>query len=175
MKKSSKIALCGVLSAMSVMLMLFSYFPYLTLAIPAVAGLVFVILVIEIDSKWAFLAFLSSAVLVAFLAEADAKIMYIAFFGYYPILKERLERLRRPALEYLLKFLVFNAVMVSVYTVMIKVFGMPLDEMGDFGKWTVLVMLVVGNITFLLYDYAVSGMIAAYMRVLHPKLKKLIK
>ena len=49
-RNTGKIALCGVLSALSVAIMLFSYFPSMTYAVPAIAGLVFILLVV--DGLW---------------------------------------------------------------------------------------------------------------------------
>ena len=60
MKKNTKIALCGITASLSVVLMLFSYFPYLTYAIPALTGLIIMIPVVETGKKWAFGAYLSA-------------------------------------------------------------------------------------------------------------------
>ena len=102
LKRTGKVALCGVMAALSTVIMLLSYFPYLTYAVPAVAGLLFVILSIEVGPKWSFMSYAATAVLVFLLAEQEAKIMFIAFFGYYPIVKGLVESLRKPALEYIL-------------------------------------------------------------------------
>ena len=82
--------------------MLLSYFPYLTYAIPAVAGLFIMAVVIELDVKWAFLSYTSSAVLVFLFAEMESKLMYVFFLGYYPIVKALLERMRKPLIEWII-------------------------------------------------------------------------
>ena len=41
--------------------------------------------------------------------------MFIFFFGYYPILKGILERIKPKALSYLVKFLIFNLALVLAY------------------------------------------------------------
>lgn len=174
LKHTGKVALCGVMAALATIVMLLSYFPYLTYAVPAVAGLCFVILAIETSPKWAFTAYAAASVLVFLLAEQEAKIMFIAFFGYYPILKGVIEGMRKKAPEYMLKFLIFNVVMVGVYALLIFVLGMPLDQMGDFGRWTALVLLVMGNIAFLLYDFTITQLIGLYMHSFHHRLKKII-
>ena len=104
LKRTGKVALCGVIAALATVVMLLSYFPYLTYAVPAVAGLLFVILAIEAGKKWAFASYLAACVLVFLMAEQEAKLMFIAFFGYYPILKGLIESLRKKALEYVLNF-----------------------------------------------------------------------
>lgn len=174
-RNTGKIALCGVLSALSVAIMLFSYFPSMTYAVPAIAGMVFIILVVETDYKWAFTAFGATSVLVLLLAEPEAKLMFVAFFGYYPILKGIIEKLRRPVVEYILKFLIFNTVMIAAYLLIIFVFQTPLEALGDFGKYSLWVLWGLGNLTFLMYDFAVTCIVGAYIRRLHPRLKKWIK
>ena len=64
MKNTKKITLCGIFVALSVAIMLVSYFPYLTYSVPAVAGLCIMVIVIEYNWKWAFLGYLASAFLV---------------------------------------------------------------------------------------------------------------
>ncbi len=174
LKRTGKVALCGVMAALSTVIMLLSYFPYLTYAVPAVAGLLFVILSIEVRHKWSFMSYAATAVLVLLLAEQEAKIMFIAFFGYYPILKGLIESLRRRVIEYIIKFLLFNIVMAGVYALFIFVFGMPLDQMGNFGKWTLLVIFGMGNVAFFLYDFTITQLIGLYMQSFHAKLQKLI-
>ena len=56
MKNTNKITLCALLSALAVVLMLTAYFPYLTYAVPAFAGLCIMAVLIEIGPKWAFLS-----------------------------------------------------------------------------------------------------------------------
>lgn len=175
MRRTSKVALCGIVAALSVLIMFLAYFPYFTYAVPAAAGLLMIILVIEINPKWAVLAFISSSILILLLAETEAKLMYVLFFGYYPILKERIERMNKPVIEYILKFSVFNIAVIAVYLISTKVFGIPFDEMGDFGQYLELVLLILANITFAIYDFATTRLIYTYMIRLHPRLKKLIK
>ena len=56
--------------------------------------------------------------------------------------------------EWIVKFLIFNAAMVLAYLVIIFVFGMPLDEMEEFGRYAVPILLGMGNVVFFVYDIA---------------------
>lgn len=175
MKKTAKIALCAMLAALASAFMLTSYFPYLTYAIPAIAGLFIMIAVIETDIKWATLTYLSSAVIVALLAEPEAKMLYILFFGYYPILKSVFERTRNRVFEYILKFALFNIAVIFAYSVVAVLFNISLGDMGDFGKYTAIVMLLAANIVFPIYDAAVSRMAGFYIQRLHPAVARIFK
>lgn len=175
LKNTGKIALCAMLAALSSAFMLISYFPYLTYAIPAVAGLFIMIAVIEIDIKWATLTYLSSAVIVALIAEPEAKMLYILFFGYYPILKSIFERLKNRLIEYLLKFLLFNAAIIAAYAFVATLLGVSVGEMGDFGEYTAIVLLLSANVVFPIYDAAVSRMAQFYLARLHSQIAKIFK
>ena len=175
MKKTGKITVCAMMVALASALMLTSYFPYLTYAIPAVAGLFIMVAVIETDVKWATVSYIASAIIVFIMAEPEAKMLYVLFFGYYPIVKSLSERLKSRITEYLLKFLVFNASIIVAYLLMWVLLGISIDEMGEFGKYTAIVMLVAGNIIFPIYDIAVAQVARFYIARVHPAVAKIFK
>ena len=175
MKQNVKITLCGIVAALSVVFMMLSYFPYLTYAVPAVTGLLTMMLVIEINVKWAFAAYIAASVLVFIFAEPESKLMYICLFGYYPIIKSLIERISRVAVEWPLKLLIFNTAALVIYFVLAKLFGVSLDDFATLGKYGACIFLAFGNAVFVIYDIAVSRMAMVYMNVLHPKLNNLLK
>lgn len=175
MKRNTKLTLSAIMAALSATFMLFSYFPYLTYAIPAIAGLFVMVTVIEVNKKWAMLSYFASAVLIFFLAENESKLMYIFFLGYYPVLKAATEGLKNNILEWIIKFLSFNIAVICVYMLFAKLYGISTEDFGILGKYGAFIFLVAGNIVFLLYDIAVSRMAMAYVSVLHPKIKKILK
>ena len=164
-----------MMAALASAFMLLSYFPYLTYAIPAIAGLFMMVLVIEIDRKWALGGYIASAVIVFLLAEPESKLMYICFFGFYPILKAAVDTMRKPILEWIIKFAIFNVCVIAVYLLFAEAFGVSLEDFGDFGKYGAVLLLAFGNIVFVLYDIAVSRMAMMYMAVIHPKIKRYLK
>lgn len=174
MKKNTKIALCGITASLSVVLMLFSYFPYLTYAIPALTGLIIMIPVVETGKKWAFGAYLSAAVLIFIFGEPESKILYISFFGYYPILKSVIEKICKPVIEWLLKLAVFNAAAVASYLILSYVFNISYDDFGKLGQYGAYIFLAAVNIAFVIYDIGFSRVAGLYMYRLHSKIKKLL-
>lgn len=175
MKRNTKITLSAMMAALASVFMLLSYFSFLTYAIPAVAGLFIMVTVIEINYKWAVSAYITSAFIVFLLAEPESKLLYITFFGYYPIVKALLERMRKPVTEWLIKIVIFNTAVMLVYFVFASVFRVSMDDFGKWGKYGALAVLALGNVVFVLYDIAVSRMSVVYMAMLHPRLKKLFK
>lgn len=175
MKNSNKITFCAMMAALATALMLLSYFPYLTYAIPAVAGLFVMVAVIETNYKWAFLTYLTSAVLVFLFAEPESKLMYICLFGYYPIIKGLIEKIDKPVIEWVLKLICFFIAVLMAYYIFAGLFGIRLDDLNDFGKYSVLILLGFGTAAFVLYDIAVSKMSFVYFYRFHSRIKKFFK
>ena len=175
MKKTSKITFSAIMAALAVTVMLLSFFPYLTYAIPAIASAFIMVVVIEIDIKWASLSYLASALISLFLPEPESKLLFVFFFGFYPILKAVIEKFRKPKIEWIFKILLFNICVVIIYFAFAAVINLSLDDFGALGKYGVWVLWFLGNIVFVIYDIAVSRLAMMYMAVLHPKFKKMFK
>ena len=116
MSKSGKIALGGLLTALGVVLMfLTGLIPIGTYALPAIAGVLLIVAVIEIGAKWAWMIYAAVAVLsLLFAADKEAALLFVLFFGYYPVLKSFLERISNKVLSWISKFAVFNVDRKSV-------------------------------------------------------------
>ncbi len=175
MNKTVRTAFCAMMAALASAFMLTSYFPYLTYAIPALAGLFIMVAFIETDVKWAAVTYIASAVLVFFVAEPEAKLLYIMFFGYYPIIKALFERVRSRVLEYLFKFSSLNVALFLSYGVFAVIMDISIGDMGDFGKYTAVVLVISANIVFVLYDIAVSKMAQFYLLRIQPAVRKILR
>lgn len=173
MKNAKKITLSAIMAALAVVIMLISYFPYLTYAVPAVAGLCVMVIVIEINRKWALLSYFAAAFLTFLLAEFESMIMFVCFFGFYPILKSIIEKLRKPVIEWVLKLFVFNTVVVSVYFAFSHLISFA--DMGAFADYAEIILLVLGNIVFVFYDVAVSRVSWLYFDKFHHRIAKFLK
>ncbi|MEE0946007.1 MAG: hypothetical protein U0M42_04155 [Acutalibacteraceae bacterium] len=174
-KKTSFITFCAVVTALISAFMVASYFPYFTYAIPAVASAFIILPLCELNKKYALLTYIASAVIVLFAAEMEAKLMFVCFFGYYPILKAIYEKTKSRVLEYILKFLTFNGAIILIYGVISKIMGISLEGIGDFGKYSVLILWVMGNIAFILYDICLTRLCGFYIYRFHEKIKKIMR
>ena len=92
-KNSYRVALGGLITALSILFLLMTGFiPFGTYALPTLAGAVLVAIVIEFGSKTALLTYMAVSLLAIFITpDREAALLFIMFFGYYPILKEKLE------------------------------------------------------------------------------------
>lgn len=175
MKKTSYIALCGITAALITAVMTAAYFPFLTYAIPAIAGAVIMIPLVEIGKGYAALTYIVTCLPVMLFAENEAKLMYVCFFGYYPIIKAIFEKVKIRVIEFILKFAVFNGAVTAVYLLLSNIFMIDMEGIGDYGKYGVILLYVVGNVAFLLYDICLARLCTVYIYRLHPKIKKIMK
>lgn len=165
MKQSSKCALGGIIAALSLVLLIsVAIFPFMEYALPAVAGALVILMVIETDKKWAFGVYCAVAILGLFLVpNKEVAIMYFAFFGYYPILKAMIESRLPSALSWIIKVGTFVTTMVVSYAFMMRFMGVTIDETEEFGMIAIPILLGVGAFTFILYDIALTKMVMLYL------------
>ena len=163
----------GLASALCVLLMfLTGMVPFATYAMPAAAGTVLLAVVIENGRKVALLVYLAVSFLSFFVVpDREAALMFFFFFGYYSIIKGPLDRVRPKPLQFVIKTLIFNAAVIAAYWIFINLFGIKdvLDSFGTFGQYSLLVLLVLANITFWIYDFFLSNAIVAYCNWFRPK------
>lgn len=175
MKNTKKITLCGMVASLSIVIMLTSYFPYLTYAIPALAGIFMMVPLIECGVSWSFGTYIASSAIIFITGETEAKLLYVLFLGYYPILKSLIERINKQAVEWMLKFICFNIAAVAFYYVSSMLFAVSFDDLGDFGKYGAFIFLAICNVVFVIYDIGISRVASYYIISLHDKVKKIIK
>ncbi|MBQ8943420.1 MAG: hypothetical protein IJ050_02855 [Clostridia bacterium] len=177
MKQSSKCAIGGIISALSLVMMIsVAIIPFLTYALPAAAGLLIVPVVIEIDKKWALGVYVTVSILAILLVpDKEVAVMYAAFFGYYPVIKAVFEKHLPAALSYLLKAVCFAGAMLSSYYLMIKFMGLELDELEEFGAFAVPLLLGMGLVAFILYDFVLTRFVIIYDRKWRKYFKRYFK
>lgn len=170
-----------MVAALSVVILIPSAMQVFVYALPAMAGMLTMFAVVEIDKKWAIGSYVATSVIgLLFVANKEAVMYYVAFFGYYPVVKAILESKLPRAIEYILKFLIFNVSIVLSGVILVKLFGMPYAELlgiegesGFFAKYALPIMLGMGNMVFILYDIALTRLLTAYIYVWQKKFRKL--
>ena len=176
MKKTSyKVALGGIVSALSLVTMILAaVIPGLEYAIPAFAGILLIIIVIEISLGWAFLTYVGVAILSFFIVpNKEAGLLFITFMGYYPILKSVIEtKIKSRQLQWVSKVIVFNiAVFVYYKLVMLLVSSPELGQsLEEIGKYAIPILLAGANVVFVIYDIAVTNLVTSYVKWFRKKI-----
>ena len=176
MKQSMKIALCGIIAALSVTVMfLTGLIPVATLALPAVAGCFLIPIVGEIGVPWGFGVYAVCAALSFLIApDREAALCYLLFFGYYPVLTAIFGRVKNKIVRLILKLLLFNCAAVLEAVLTVYVLGIPWESMEFLGNAGIPVLLLMANVMFLLYDRALGGLIVLYFRKFSRQVRRLL-
>ena len=149
---SRDVALGGMMAALAVVIMtLGGAIPLNTFLCPVVCMLVLRFVLQSCGSRIAWAWYGAVAILSLLLGpDQDAAAIFLAL-GYYPILKPRLDRIPGGLV---LKLALFNAVILAMYWVLIRVLGMDqiASDYAELGRVMTVIMLVLGNVTFWLLD-----------------------
>lgn len=182
MSNTSKTAIGSMLTALSVVILLPTALEIFVYALPAMAGVLTVIAVAELNKKWAMgIYFATSVIGLIIVPNKEAVIMYVAFFGYYGIVKSILETRFKKPIEYLLKFLLFNASIILAGYLAMKVLGVSFNEYMDidsakwWAKYIVPITLALANIAFIPYDFFLSTAVTLYMRSWRRRIHKMFR
>ena len=175
MKRSKKMALTGMLCALAVVIMMLGgVIPLATFCCPALAGLMLIPVFVECGEKLSWCAYAAIAALSLILCPDKEAALLLAFIGYYPILRWRLDQLRSRLLRVVAKLGVFNLAVLAMYALSILVLQMDqiLREYQEMGLALTVACLLVGNVTLLLYDRLIAIMTALYVNRLRGRLMK---
>lgn len=156
-RKMSFIAL--LIAITLILLWISSVIPTVNLALIAAAGLVSAAAVVEYGISGGIFCFAGAAVLSAIWVQDKSNvIIYIAFFGYYPIVKSLIERIKKRLPEWVLKILLFNLAL-TLFCVVYYLGFLPDIEAG----YSILIIFILGNIVFPIYDAGMTKLIGLYI------------
>ena len=149
---SRDVALGGMMAALAVVIMtLGGAIPLNTFLCPVVCMMVLRFVLHTCGKRIAWAWYGAVSILSLLLGpDKEAAAIFLAL-GYYPILKPRLDRIPGGLI---LKLGLFNAVILSMYWVLIRILGLEqiASDYQELGKVMTAIMLVLGNVTFWLLD-----------------------
>lgn len=158
-----KAALCGLLAALGIVILLLAgWIGVGTYIGPVLAGMLLVPIERKYGMKtaltlWAAIGLLS----MFFVVDTEETLMFLAFFGWYPAIRPRLEGMAR-GVRWLIKELIFNAAIAAVEMLMFFVLA---PESVTWGM--LLLLFLLFNVTFLVYDRALPRVEDLVQRRLH--------
>ena len=172
MKRSFRVAYGGLIVGLSIICMFFTgVFPFAEYALPALDGILLIALVFEFGFRAALIGYIAVSLLSLIITpNKEAAVLFVLFFGYYPIVKGKVETLKSVAVQWIVKELVFNVALVSSYLVLVYVLGMT-EVMDDFSfmHGAIVLLWLRGNAVFVLYDIAVTRLVSFYVNRLKPR------
>ena len=162
-----KIALSSLLSALIVVLVLFGTFiDLLDITVAAICALIINIVQIEVKGRYPFLVYVTSSILcLIFTPLSTATLYFIGYFGYYPIIKTKLTKLKK-VYRKLICVLFFNVAMCLLMLLFKAVFALQNEP------WQVYFALIITlNIFFICFDYLLDVFIFIYYKKIRTKIK----
>ena len=168
--KSRQIALCGLLTALAVVVMILSGAIGIgTFAGPVLAMIILLPILEEYGARTALAAWVAAALLALLLtADREMALVYLCF-GWYPVVRPRIGRIRPRAVGFIIRLALCNGILFLLYGILMSLLGLAAAESSG-GFWFTALLLLLGNAVFLLLDPVLLRMTALW----HKKLRKLV-
>ena len=149
--KSRTMATCAMVSALCVVLMILGGILELGMyAAPMFAGLCIIPVGRLFGLKYQTMVWITVSMLSFFLVpHVEQNLMFAAFFGWYPIARPKLEKLPK-GVRMVCKLMIFNGTIIAIEALVMMLL-VPESMGGVF----LAVLLVLANITFVLYDFVI--------------------
>lgn len=171
-KLSYKVSLGGIVASLCLLMMfLTAVFPPLNMTLPLFAGMFISVVAIETSPSWALVTYAAVSILSFFITpDKQAPVFFALLFGYYPVLKDIIEKLKYIVLRFILKLTVFNIAIVLIYQLIVKLFGVMdlMEEFGFMNEFMIPALLLICNGTLLLYDYTLGLVKECYLKWFRP-------
>lgn len=164
-------------TALSVLLMLLGGVLYVfTYTMPLLLGLLMLMLNKTFGKSCALITYASVSVLSMILsADKEGVLLYILFFGYYPIIKARLDMVKFKPLRAIAKLLLFNFALAGTELLSFYVFGIPFFEGSINSIWIVIAFGGAMNLIFIMFEFLLNKYFILYEKKLEPKIKNIFK
>lgn len=177
MKRSVKAAVGGISAALSVAFMFCGSLLYVfTYVVPMILGLLMMTVKKTFSSSCAWCVYIAVSILsLIIVPDKETVLMYVLFFGYYPIIRPGIEKIKVKPLRYFIKFLLFNISVAAVELIAYFVFGIPFFEDSSFSAAMIIVFAALMNVTFALYEFLLNNFMILYERKLEKRILKIFK
>ena len=149
---SRKIAFGGMMAALATVIMsLGGLIPVATFVCPMLCMLILAFVTRMCDRRIGWAWYGAVSVLSLLLGPDKEAAAVFVFLGFYPIVKPSLDRMK---LGVPVKAVLFNGLILMMYGLLIRLFGMTqiAEEYRELGTVMTVVMLILGNVTFFLLD-----------------------
>lgn len=156
MKKATKeLALCGLIAALSVVLLcLGGMVPLAVYACPVLASCALLVVRETCSPHYAWCCWTAVAVLALLLGpDKEAAALYL-FLGYYPLIQPKVETIRGALFRWIVKLAIAIAAIGLMYVVLLYVFSLQtvVEEFAGTAPWLLWITALLGLVMFVVYD-----------------------
>ncbi len=169
MKKSNKIALSGIFTALCfIFLFIGSIFQTLDLSAAALGSIVIMVAYIELGLGYSLGVYASASILSLLLLPYKSPALVFALFaGFYPILKVYLNKIKSIYLSYAVRILCFNLLLSLTVFIATRLLSIEAEYLAF-----EIILFALCNVTFIVYDLALERLAIYYINKIKPKLFK---
>lgn len=160
-EQTRKLTTCAMLAALGVVFLFLGTLMggMLDISMAVVASLLCVFAVIEYGGSAPWLVFAVTGILsLILLPQKTPAVLYVLFFGYYPILKEKLEK-RSRSVAWILKEVIFHVALA----LMLFLAGKTLFTSNASPLLLYAAFILLAEIVFPIYDIALTRLISLYL------------
>ena len=158
-QRTKRLAVCAMLSALGVVFLgIGSVISVMDISMAVLASLFCIFAVIEYGGTAPWLVFFVTGVLSLLLPQKAPAVMYLLFFGYYPIIKEKLEK-KPKAVAWILKEVIFQIALVG----MLLLYHFLFMASGTVPWMMYVILALIAEIIFPIYDLALTRLITLYI------------
>ena len=173
-KSSITAAMCGMAVGLSVVIMLMGgLIPAAVYVVPLLCGLVLLPISIEFGKPVAWATFAATAILAMILDFDKEAAFFYLFIGYYPIVKWSIDRITAKPVRVAVKLALFTVSVLIMYGLLNLLFPMEafMQEFREMGTWMLIGLLIVYDISMLMYDRLLFAALMIYANRIKPKLR----
>lgn len=161
-KRTKRLTVCAMLCALGVVILLMgSFITVMDLSMAVIASLLCVVAVIEYGGAWPWMIYAATSILsLVLIPNKEVAALYAIFFGFYPIIKEKLEK-RSRVFAWVCKEIIFHIVLAACFAVWKMFFPQELTVSIPIPLWVVFILML--ELVFVLYDVALTRLISFYV------------
>ena len=166
-----QLTFCAMLTALGVIFLgVGALLEVLDISMAVIASFCVIVAVVEYGKGAPWMVYAAISILSFLLLPSKLPAIFFAlFFGFYPIIKEKLER-KNKVIQWILKEIIFNvclAIIMGLYVLLFfesTTLAIPLP-------WLIVAAVVLCEIVFVMYDIALARIIMFYKIKLRHRLK----
>lgn len=163
--KAKELTVSAALTALTIVILYLNLLlPISTISILTLASALIPVALIRGSIKSSILVYISSSIIGFFILPLNIILLYILFFGVYGIIKYFIEKINKLPIEIILKIIFFNIILV------LSIFVFNSFVAIEITKLPMLLLFIVAQPVFLIYDYALSLLISFYLDRIHKRI-----
>ena len=158
-------ALSSLLSALiTTFILIGSLFDIFDLICASVCSIIIHIINEKIRTRTAFMIYsVSSVISFILMPLRSCSLYFIAFFGYYPIIRQLIfKKIKNRLVSYTILMLIYNLTTISLYVIFANLFGLNNEPV-----YMYIALIVTSNIFYFAFDLLISRIMIIYNYKLH--------